>query len=717
MAQAQVSDEAGMSAPMGKTSGSSAPRPQQSIEENASVDLSRMLREYEPPEKLLGDPVDVVAGRYRVEMGNPLPQFDTSGAKAYAVHDENGGARELYAAVCNPDVPYRIAAIEKLKGLEHPNLVCLAAHDTITLSQLSQRRQVLIFDRPKGQRLSEVIASNPGYHEKVVASQILEPIGQVLKALKEAGVCHGRIHPEHIFFGDRIMVGECLSAPCGLDQEFLYEPIERLLASSNHAKGDGSNKTDSYAIAILAYDILHGIDPFRQLGERQYADLLLDQGSYNALGARVEFSALYQDFFRGLLNESMEERWSADQVVNWLAGKRYNLIHPSMPRESSRPFTFAGRDYFSQRALANALYRNWEDAENDLRRQKLDRWLENSVHKSEVAEQIQRVIRASGGENTTDKRLNRELVSRSIAVLDPQGPLRQQSVSICADGLGNMLAHCLNTKMQDELNHIVGMIDNDLPSFWAEMPNSFKSTEASNILWKLPKVRTALRTPAMGFGLERAMYDLCPNLPCQSSLVLGHHVTDLSTLLTTLDVLAHQIGTEQALMDVHIAAFAASRVDLSKEIKFPELAHLPDLRASKELVVLRILGMAQDKQVKKRLVGLSTWVALRLSEIINRIHNRTLRRQLRSDLKRAANTGYIARVLEVILNKQVTSGDQFGFERAAALFQRNAQKIHQLEDESTLEKVSTELGLKFAVLAAYCILMITMYVLLDNYLG
>ncbi len=55
---------------------------------------------------------------------------------------------------------------------------------------------------------------------------------------------------------------------------------------------------------------------------------------------------------------------------------------------------------------------------------------------------------------------------------------------------------------------------------------------------KLERLRSIIRNAGLGFGIERMLYDLNPDMPCQSPLFAQWHVATLPALLKQLDRLA-----------------------------------------------------------------------------------------------------------------------------------------------------------------------------------
>lgn len=684
------------------------------IEERVDPGLSELLSQYEPAHKITDVPVDTLNDRFTIFTSQPVPAFDTQASKAYVARDAMYPERAILAYVLDPNIPYRQSAIDGLKGFTHPNLSNLYDAGTIKLGDTLQLRETLFVERPAGRPLSEIFAEGKRFHERHLIDQILTPLIEGLAAMQERGISHGRINPKNLYIDQQLMLGECVSETQGLSQDMLFEPLERLMAEPM-AKGAATPKSDAYAVGMVAYEALFGVERIRELDRPQLIRLMLEKGSYHALVATKELGELFTDFFRGVFNENKQERWGLDQLQNWLTGKRFNLIMPSLPSEASRPFEFMDREFFSCRSLANGLYQNWTPAAKQIRKARLDRWLEMSAHKSEMADKIVRIIRAYGGEVSAGARTDNEMLARIITTLDPFGPMRCKTLSLNVDGMGLAIAHYFKQRDNANIQLLLELISNDLPNFWADNNTMEKTQLTTTTLWTLQRVRMHLKYDQVGFGLERIVYDLNPSLPCQNEWLLPYHAKTVEEALIILDNLAKDKAATTSLADRHLAAFLASRIELLKEVKFNQLARLPSLRNNQELVALRILSMAQDKRGKMKLVGLATWAAMRIDKLIDNIHSRKLRKKIRENLKSAAKTGSISRVLAVMVENDLTRDDHNGFTRANAVYFHNQGKIEALRNQQTIDHMAKDLGGRIAVFTAYIILTITIYVIVDSY--
>lgn len=683
--------------------------------EQTRQEIIRKLQSYTPVKDTTQAPIDRLNDRYTLQCSQPLPQFSYGNVRAYAVTDDRSNDIPLYAAVCDPARPYRHRALSTLQRLESPHLIKIVDHGIVNVSALGECRYAIIYEQPKGRPLSELLAEKAQYSERQLVDQILTPLAEVITALEGAGVNHGRIDPENIFIGEKLVLGECIGEPSSFSRRFLYEPIERQLTMPQGA-GGGATKLDTYALGVLAIETLFGFSRLKDPSKELYTGYVLAQGSYNTLTTGLSFSDSMADFLIGTLNDNSAERWSSSQINVWLGGKRFNLLKPSVPREATRPFEFDGQQFFSRRALAQSFFVKWDQACNFVRDGKIDRWLDQGVHNKDSADTVRRAINSTGGADSKNPRHNSELLARLITILDPGGPLRLEHLSFTPDGLGLMIADAMRGKKQRELGLVKDILDFNLLNFWAERQAGNVNDESNDALWKLQKQRHFLNLKGMGFGMERLMYDLNPHLPCMSASFIGNHISTLPDMLYTLDALARSKGDNTAFTDRHLAAFVASHAGIMKEVSLKEQQHHAGLLQDPEITVMVILAKAQEKAGIKQLKGLSYWAALRMIDLVKSIHSAQTRKQVCRDIFAAAEHGHIGYVLQVLLNAKVLNGDQTGFEKAQKTFQMNRARINELKNRTKIRNKAEHTGLSIASVIAMMMLAASLFSALGSFM-
>ena len=683
------------------------------IEEQVETGLQAVLDSYRPSYVPGGDKKDDLNGRFTLYPARSLPEFDHGYAKAFEARDDFNPNRSIYAMVCDNSMPVRQQAMADLTTYVHPHLCTLLGSGTVNCSHLGESRTVLFLERPRGTRLSDTVKNQVRLHEHKVIDYVLQPALKALLAMREKKVSHGHIHPGNFFISDTPHLGECFSAPCGTLGHYLYEPLERLMADPL-GRGEANEKSDVYALGILAFDLMYGLEKIKAIPKETFIERIINMGTYHLFATNREFSDTFSDFFRGIFNENPAERWGLEQLSQWIGGKRFNMIAPSAPKEASRPIEFVGQEFFSRRMLAYALRTHWRESLKDIKAMRVDRWCEMSLHRPELSEKLDRSMRIAGNAST-DAQMN-DMLTRVISILDPTGPLHSHALSLRPDAIGPVLADIMKHNGQ-ELPQLLSFIENDFGNFWSEQADINKSSEMSLAIWRLQRARPYLKSKGIGFGLERVLYELNPSLCCQSPLLKPYHVTSSLDALKALDALAPSLGYENSLVDRDIAAFIAAKIDMGKEIRIHDLASVPALADNQELLMLKLMAKAQQKHARLQLVGLCTWAAMRVEKMIDTIHNRIIRKRLKLQLKKLAQTGNLFDVLTAIINVDVSFHDHDGFAKAIALHQINHDRMERLNNKEILDYKAKRAGGKMAMIISYLALVITSYITLTDMFG
>ena len=679
------------------------------------ADISGLLKKYTPQTAAPGRK-DAVSDRYFIKFDQPLPELDTELAKAYVAVDDANAEAELYALVMDRGLPYRLDEMRKLRDLEHPNLLKLVDYNTTELSQNDECCMVAVHERPKLKTVRQIMQERQSvFSERFIIDRVVAPLNRVLTMLAENGIFHGRINLDNVYLSDnRVVLGEAVSEPAGYSQHHVFESAERAQATAL-GKGESNIRTDCYALAVLALHLLRGLKVFANLEKHYHLNKRLTLGTYNTLVGAKECKSL-EDFLKGCLSDDPAERWAPDQVEQWVKGKKYNLLTPSVLKESQRPFLFLSKEFYNRRALAHSFSQHWEEAQTLLRSNYLSRWIEVSLHKEDMAEMAMRVVERTGGVNAVGERANNELISRTLCLLDPEGPVYYNTESCFIDGLGPVLANAFRNKDQKQIQMVIDIIDHNFFGYADELLEGKKQQKHAQLFLRLQSCGRYLRMTAMGFGIERILYELNPNLPCQSPLLVNENVLTLNDMLGALDRVGARRPNGFDYLDRHIAAFVAAKLDIGKEIKIAELSKFPALAHNPQLIVLTMLAKAQVKGGRSKMKGLSGWGALKVLPLINNFHSRTIRQRMRKMLRSAARSGDLEKAFEPVLDARMIEEDYHGFRRSVVRYTTNAKKIRKASSRKRLRGRSENIGLILAMISSYSLFLVTLIVVLKDFI-
>ena len=108
----------------------------------------------------LEDNVYLLKERFEIDYNRPLEEFDTNGAKAYAVKDKINPQRELFALICDNNFPPRLSILPYLKSIESPNLLKLIDYSVVDYHPAKTMNMALVYARPIGGKVSKNISLN-----------------------------------------------------------------------------------------------------------------------------------------------------------------------------------------------------------------------------------------------------------------------------------------------------------------------------------------------------------------------------------------------------------------------------------------------------------------------------------------------------------------------------------------------------------------------------
>lgn len=674
------------------------------LSEQVHTKLHDFLKQYTPSagkgEK------DMLQGRWHINLSEPIPDFNTSSAIAYTATDITDAQKPYIALVCEPGKVQRYDVIEQVMTIEHRAVLPLKAFGAVELSAGEAQRMVVIYERPPGRKLSELVNSRKFSHNPhYLLEHVLIPLITGLEHFNALGISHGLINPNNIYFDDHgAVLGPCVTEPCGFDQPYMYESIERMEAHPA-GKGEGSTSQDYYALAVVLLYILHGPEHFNGFTQEALMFHILKDGAYHVLMRDREVPEIFYDFLRGTMTQSPEDRWGEKQLKAWLGGKRYNVLPPPPPADAVRPFEFKDIQVNNRRELAYLFAADWLHMLSAIQSNTLSHWVTVSLRNKELAEMIARLCRSAVDASGKNEVMASEMLSNIVLLLDPLGPLRIRQMGWHVEAINTAFAEMYLQKATLELQFMAKFVETNMINYWVNMqikrkPEYEVTLDMNDLVHRVDRLRNCIRNAGFGFGLERMLYDLNPHMPCQSELFENRYVQTLPQLLRQLDKTCLTIENGD-IMDRHIAAFIASKLQIQNEIRLNELSSIPALATSRDMVALYLLGLVQERVEPMRLPGLTHWFALRLLPLMDSIHSRTLRQKMKTMLGNLAPLGLTQKMADLLIMADYAEADSNGFDKALANYRKNAAEIISLNRPERLEHETHRMGLNLATMLSY----------------
>lgn len=635
--------------------------------------------------------------RFELLYEQPVPMLGTVTANAFAARAKRDPQREIFAYVFQTGLPPRVDAVSALRGLDHPTVMKMLDFGVVHWPPEGRERPAVVFERPRGTRLARAL--KPGaMSEESITRYIVQPALQGLRELKNRRVFHGCINPANMFLREgaatSLQFGECLSAPPGYAQPIVFETIERGMAMPA-GRGNGTMAEDLYALGVMILSVLLGRVPGAGLDDRALLSAKIDFGSYAALVGDIRLPLTMTELLRGLLMDDAAQRWTLEDLDLWLSGRRLSPKQAHPPRRASRPLEFAGTEYWNPRSLAHALGDRPMAAHKLIERGDLEIWLRRSLEHDRMADHVEDAVRTAGsggGGPVEERRLARVMIA-----LDPAAPIRYRGRGAMPEGIGGALGEAFvrGSGIQEVGEMIAGL----LPLFWVNMQPTPRP-EHVPIAKSFDQVRGYLDHTTMGFGIERCLYQLNPQMPCASMILERHCVLDLEALLWALEAVAGQDDRPADPIDRHIVAFMVARDPDINEKLLVALSHDAG-SIERALGIVDLLLEIQRVTRVHPLPQLCAWVVAVAEPAIERYHSRSLRERVRDELLRQAEIGLFRNIYMILVNTDLVRRDGMAFAAAQHEFKLAQIEIEKREAKvKDRDRVTLTVGRQVAAVAA-----------------
>ncbi len=646
--------------------------------------------------------------RFLIYSDQPLPNLNSPRAPAFHCQMKADSTRALYALLVDPDLPARTDVLEMLRGYNLPGMLKVLDWGMVDWTPERRRRFVIVIERPGSVCVFPNLAmQQQALGEEEVVAGLLQPLMSTLREFSARQVTHRAIRPDNLFYADagrRMMVlGECVSTPPAHDQPSVFETIESAMAHPT-GRGNGNQSHDLYSLGVTLLFLVMGRNPVADMDEEKVLANKIEFGSYAALVGQARIPLSLMEPLRGLLTDDPRERWTVTDLDMWLAGRRQSPKQPKLPQRASRPFNFQGVDYFNTRALAMALSRDYTHAVPVVRSKQLDAWLRRSLNDEARAEALQQAVSSTSANIGSGRGSEDRLVARACIPLDPVAPIRYRGFGVAIDGIGPALAAAMNNRERRQL--ISEIISSRLPVQWvaAHLKPRPEDLRVVQMLERLPSM---IDQSAIGFGVERCLYELNPSERCQSPMFERDYVTELAQIVPALERVAKDAsGRPETPLDRHVVAFIAAR---ARRMNDEVLRGLNSAEAgAKALAGLRLLASVQEQTSSPPAPSLAQWLLGQLTPVVNSYNHRKRREKIQERVKRAASEGLLGELLAVIDDEGERSADLRGFNEAAAEYRAIEHTLRTFESERQKREEETRLfGEQLAAAAAGILVSIT----------
>lgn len=606
-----------------------------------------------------------------IDTSARLPKYSNPFINAYAAKSIGADERDYIAYVCEPQFTPRNRVGPAYAAIDNPSLLRLIGSGIGKIPDQHLNRFVFIYENALG---NPIVESDQGLALGMKSDRVMEkvvrPLIGVLKDLRDNDIVHGGIRASNLFDGgkenwDRVVLGEGLSLPPSMAQPAIYEPIDRALAQPT-GRGLGTNQDDLYSLGVTLAMLLRSKDPMKNKSEAEITQNKMQYGSYaTLLGSDDHFTGAIVELLRGLLYDDRHQRWTLDEVLTWLDGRRLSPKQASKKLRAARPLEFNGKSYSFPAALARDLFAKPAEAVGLIESGDLYQWIKRSLDDEQMLMRFESAVKSAEEQGRNASYWDR-LLSRMAIALDPEGPIRYKSLSLTGEGIATALAESFVSGK--DLGTHIEIFTGSLLSFWMTTLTELNH-DMANFVTRFDAARNYIKQPGMGFGLERVLYFLNPDVHCLSPVVARYYARSPEEFLMACeDLAADEANRPQRLMDRHAIAFLAVKDRKVAEPFLYELQSNEPYRYS--LGTLQCLASIQRYYRMPPLRNVTQWMADFVEPVFARFHDRDIRRDLRKRVAEVRDKGDLSKLLVILDDAEMLRNDLLNFRRAMQMYRQ-----------------------------------------------
>jgi hypothetical protein len=600
-----------------------------------------------------------------IDLGARLPRYCNAYVGAYAARSLSADGRDYVAYVCEPQYTPRNRIGPKYAGIANAALLRLIGSGIGKIADQHLNRFVFIYENALGKPISDTDAGVAlGMKSERVMERIVTPLISVLKDLRDNDIVHGAVRLTNMFDGgkenyDHVVLGECLSLPPSMAQPAIYEPIDRALAQPT-GRGLGTSQDDLYSLGVAVAMLIRTRDPMKGKSDADITQNKMQYGTYaTLLDADEHISSAMLELLRGLLHDDRAQRWTLDDVQTWIDGRRLSPKQATKKLRAARPVNFNGKTYSYPALLARDLFTRPQEAVQLVESGELYQWIKRSLDDELMLVRFDNAVRSAEEQGRGASYWDR-LIARMAICLDPEGPIRYKNLSVTGEGLATALAEAVF--VNKDLATYTEIFTGSLLSYWMTTLTDLNH-DMANFVSRFDACRNFMRQPGPGFGIERILYFLNPDVHCLSPVMARYYARSPEEFLLACEEIAGDVTRRPPrLMDRHCLAFLCVRDRKVAEPYLYDLASNEPYRYT--LGTLQCLASIQRYYKIPPLKHLSQWMADFVEPVFGRFHDRDVRRDLRKKINDLRDKGDLGKMLAVLDNAELLRSDLMNFRRA-----------------------------------------------------
>jgi hypothetical protein len=629
----------------------------------------------------------------------PLPHLDTNELKAYAAKMTSG--KGCFAIVCENFLVPQTFLTSKFSQLANMNIVRIVAAGVVYWPPEQCQRYVFVYQDTLGKPILPTTQPQAlGMKHERLMNAIIKPLVILMLELRDADLVHGGIRASNIYDGnaanyDNILLGEALSAPPTYHQPSIYMPVEKAMIEP-YARGPSTFSDDIFALGITILTLLRKEDPFTQMDEAAVIRQRIELGTYSFFTTHQRNTGPLMELIRGTLHDDWQQRWTIEEVLAWMDGKRLSPKKGAISRlKATRAFDYEGAQVIRPELLTYELQFNPKAAKKAIVSDGFETWIKRSLTSARISSNIVDA-QESASKHGQDANHPDRLLSKTITALHPNTPLIYKDVRAMPEGLGYLAAYLTGKRLS--LNALDEIISYNLVDFWCSLAGDTE-VDTSAIKSRFESAQINAKQRKLGYGMEGNLYYLCPECPCLSDLLTKYIVRSPEDLLYAFEDICSKSHKADGFLDNHIAGFLMARDKKIIEDELPKL-NSKDMYIYKS-GLLSVFANIQERGGMAPLPNLANALVTNMSPLLNRFHDKELQQEIRRKAEAAAQSGDIPKLSQLVNDIKTRNRDKGKF--VAALHEYIAINEEQSYLEEQLEfnpKFGQGTGVEIAAIVA-----------------
>lgn len=646
----------------------------------------------------LGGRIGHMGSDFEIYFDHPLPRYSSPRVQAYHAKSKRG--QMCLAFLSDHTTVPRKSVSEKYMSLQSGHLPRLVARG-IAISPDGIERYAFIYENNFG---NPIVPGNDepqsyGWRPDIVLQVIIKPILATLQELHNADMTHGNIRVNNLFDSgtlplQRIIIGDCLASTYLSAQPELYLPPPLALAHPM-GRGLGSPADDMYAFGVTCAILLRTHDPF--LGKSKEDILLnkIDMGTFSTLIENERLPSQLLELLRGLLYDDPETRWTIHDVQEWMDGKRVGHRQGAKRLKGSRHLILGDHKILFPSFLSYYASKDVPRAVKLITSGDIKQWIRRSVSDARLESRYDMAVE-NAQEQTAQANANEYSVCRLSIAMEPNFPILYGNLALFPDSFGLVLADLMMA--DQDIKPIIELINDQVIPFWMNMQNDLPS-DFNMVINKFEQCQQFIKQRLIGYGIERCVYFLSPEVHCLSSALKNFYVHSSEQLVHALNIIADQPNRPNRPLDRHMISFLSVRERQVIERYLPELGSSEPHRTATGII--SVFASIQAISKLGPLPGLSRWVATLAEPLYGRFHDQDLQKSIRKKIDGLKDSGMITKMADILFDQDCIRRDQIEFRNAMnEYYQISIDKIKLSEALKSSGQFGIQAGRDMAALLA-----------------